>query len=223
MNKQKISRAFLSTLTFLLFTSLTATFGLCQNEQSGRSDTGKANQDQEAITEKNSFSKQGPGGKWSLHTVFDFAQIDDSSVPVAIVKIIKFLGHKQWRNVKFTGLTLDNRSIRSVKAVQIRWIITSERDREAILLQGLTPLFEARIPAHEQRDVEPPIIDFAAVTKPLQKKGTLNGEFTIRLKVSEVHFEDGFVWKEEPQAKANRISPNRTAVKSPRTTSTENS
>lgn len=203
MNAQKISRAFPLRLIFLLFMLLTPNIVLGQSGQkSGSVDSDKRTVGKEPITDRNSFSKPGPGGKWTLGISFDIPQTNDDSVPVVISKMVNFMGHKKWRNAKVTGLTLNNRSTRSVKAVQLRWIITSGEDRKTILLQGLTPFFETRIPAQGQRDVEPPVIDFAEVTKPLQKNETLDGDFTLTVRVSEVHFEDGFIWKEEPPASA---------------------
>jgi hypothetical protein len=74
-----------------------------------------------------------------------------------------------------------------------------------VLLQGQTPLLGLRniLLPDNQMIVVFPVTSLAKIHRPLLKNGALNGNFSIEVMVSEIHYEDGSTW-----AKANSLQAN---------------
>lgn len=156
------------------------------------------------LTERNSFSDEKPLGAWSVSAVPDLDQTHDNVTPVVIDGLTTLIGKEKWGGfVKVIKVTVNNRSIKPVKAMQLRWIIVTEEDRaarkpdsEAMLLDGYTPSFEVNMPGRAQKGVECPVIDFIKKAKPLIKNGALNGNFVVKVRVDAILYEDGSGWKD---------------------------
>ena len=105
------------------------------------------------------------------------------------------------------SVTVSNRSSKAVSKVKLGWIIISKEDRnarknqEAALVKGHTLLFDAEWDSQTSSKIKSVYLDFVKEAQSLLKSGALNGDFFIRIRVSEVHFEDGSLWREE-----NRVS-----------------
>lgn len=99
------------------------------------------------------------------------------------------------------SVVLKNRSVKSIKSFKLGWIIIAENDwkqkknREAALLEGYTGDIYADGARHGGRTRD---FYFEAVkaAKPLIKSGLLHGNFWVRMRLSEVVFDDGSVWTE---------------------------
>ena len=131
-------------------------------------------------------------GRWSALSSFDEKQLNDLSVPVYVKGINMFWGRGKYiGRMKIPEVVLENRSPRQTSAVQLRWTIASQDNPDAILLEGVTPLFDARINPYSRARVDIPEIYFNKILKPLRKDGELNGQFKLVLGVQEVRFTDG--------------------------------
>jgi hypothetical protein len=194
---RKATILLLATLIVTLASALTTLRG--QNEtsqESANNKSGAAKPKQEAFHERNSFSEEGPQGSWTVSALFDTRQAGDASVPVAPVGVKSFLGKGKWKNLKLIAVTLENRSPKLVRGVQLRWFITTKEDEDSILAQGTTAYLDAPLPEGESREVETPVINFAKEIKSRVKGGKLEGNFLLKVRVSNVRFADDSVWKE---------------------------
>jgi hypothetical protein len=63
-------------------------------------------------------------------------------------------------------------------------------------MQGFTSFFEAELRGHEMKRVEGLYIDVVREAKTLLRDGRLSGRFWLRIRMSEIRFADGSVWKE---------------------------
>lgn len=197
-------------LLFILLT-LTALLSLSvQQKPDKKRINGHIIEENEPAIERTTFSIDGPTGRWSAAFVPDRTQ-NQSNSPVVVHATRTLMGNEKWHNLKLTHVSLSNYSSKTVAAVSLRWITTTRDNPEAMLHQGYTRLFEARLEKGETKTFESPIIDFAKKSKDLFKDGTLNGDLFLRIRVTDIQFEDGSSWKEWdplPVAKAsNHSSP----------------
>jgi hypothetical protein len=102
------------------------------------------------------------------------------------------------------AVKLTNRSPVAVAGVRLGWLVVTEQDRlalksdaEAKKAAGTTPLFETLIAAHGIAKLDSTVVDFLAEAKPLLKKGRLDGDYVIKVRVVEVEFADGSIWREQ--------------------------
>lgn len=134
-------------------------------------------------------------GRWSAQSDFDEKQLNDPSVPVYVKGINMFWGKgKYLGRMKIPEVVLENRSARQTSSVRLKWAVVSQDAPDAVLLQGATPLFDARINPYTAARVDIPEIYFNKILKPLRKEGELNGRFRLVLGVQEVRFSDGQQW-----------------------------
>jgi hypothetical protein len=137
----------------------------------------------------------GPG---AVGPGFDNSQLNDPSVPVVVKGInmisgdptTKFIGL-----VKLQGADLENRGAKATSRVQLRWALVNRDEPEKVLLEGVTPYFDARVGAGESLKTDTPPIFFNRIVQPLLVEGRLEGRFDLRVGVGEVAFEDGTVWR----------------------------
>lgn len=110
------------------------------------------------------------------------------------------------------SIVLKNRTSKTIKAFKLGWIIMSAEDhragknREAALLEGGTDLIEPGFTNFGGR-TKPFYLEVLKAAKPLVKDGTLNGTFAIRIRLTEVQFQDGSIWIEgQPVARRAKYS-----------------
>lgn len=140
---------------------------------------------------------KGPDGNWSAAVQPDLSQGKDEAVPVVVSYVRSFFGRGTWKGLKITGATLKSQSDKVVTATKIRWEVTTAGDQKSVLLRGETTLFtDLSLQARGRKEVNIPIFNFAKDARALAKDGTLEGEFVIRVGVSEARFEDGTSWRE---------------------------
>lgn len=191
--------------------------------QSGTSSQTATEQNTPIPNERNSFleadAEPRPQGRWSLVSGPDLRLLRDHSLPVVMSGVRNIIGRgPRWGGfLKITGATINNRSEKAVSRARIAWFISHVQNRtlvnrDSILLEGETPLFDVSIPAHTRIDnIEIPIIHFMRIARPLMRDGTFNGDFAIMFRVSEVQFDDGSVWREEQTAaRLKPLNPNAT-------------
>jgi hypothetical protein len=134
-------------------------------------------------------------GRWSALSTFDEKQLNDPSVPVYVKGINMFWGRGKFLGrMKIPEVVLENRSPQQASSVRLRWTVTTQDDPDVVLLEGVTPLFEARINPYSAARVDIPEIYFNKILKPLRKEEELNGRFRLVLGVQEVQFSDGQQW-----------------------------
>jgi len=149
------------------------------------------------------FSEPSPAGDWVVRADFDISQSNDPDVPVVLAGIRMYGGKGAWqKQLMIESVTLSNRTQKQIQEVKLGWIILSEQDRkarknrEAALLDGYTKPFQMKVSWDRFAKVQPVLIDFVKLAKPLVQGGSLDGSFFIRVRVSEVYFSDDSVWKE---------------------------
>ena len=137
----------------------------------------------------------GPG---AIGPNFDKSQLKDPSAPVVVKGInmisgdptTKFIGL-----VKLQGADLENRGAKATSRVQLRWALVNRDEPDKILLEGVTPHFDARVNPGESLKTDTPPIFFNRIVQPLLVEGRLQGKFNVVVGVGEVAFEDGSVWR----------------------------
>lgn len=147
------------------------------------------------------FSEATPAGDWLGQAEFDISQYDPK-MPVIIVGIRSYVGKGNWRkHLMIESIVLKNRSPNAIKSFRLGWIIMTEEDRiarknrEAALLEGYTELIDADGARHGGR-TKPFYFEVLKAAKTLIKNGALRGTFFLRIRLSEVHFEDDSIWTE---------------------------
>ena len=171
----------------------------------------KVKDERESPSNNYGFSDPTPSGRWSVRADFDSLQIDDPSVPVVIASIRSYAGKGNFGNqLMIESVTLVNRLPTKIAGVKIGWIIIAKKDRnagrnrEAALVNGYTSLLNPAGKNSQFKKLKALYIDFVKEAKGLVKAGTLNGDFSLRPRVSEVHFEDGSSWYEGARSDRRR-------------------
>jgi hypothetical protein len=171
--------------------------GPTQAQSNKKEANGKPFADKEPTKERESFTENGPPGRWSGSIIPDLTR-NSSNSPVVIIGNTTLMGNAQWRNLQLTHITLTNHSAKTVLAVQIKWFVTTKSDLGVTLPPpGYTGLFEARLLPGATDTVESPLIKFSQAIKYLVKNGTLDGDFLVHIRVFQVEFEDGTSWNDE--------------------------
>ncbi|HSE30606.1 MAG TPA: hypothetical protein VLA93_03410 [Pyrinomonadaceae bacterium] len=150
------------------------------------------------------FSETTPPGTWAAIADFDISQTRDPDIPVIIVGLSSYAGKGLWaKQIMVDEVTIRNRSATSIDSVRLGWIIIRDEDRRAgknrraALRDGFTPrLAVEMLPDREFGKIPDLNLDFVKEARDLIKSGTLTGVTFIRLRVAEVRFADGSVWKE---------------------------
>lgn len=162
-----------------------------------------SNQNKRSPENNYGFSEEAPEGDWSAQTDIDVAQSNDPNVPVVIAGIRSYAGKGKWRkHVMLESVVLKNHSDKAVRAVKFGWIIIADNDRkayknrDAALKHGHGSLLEAELPPYGMRRIESVYIDVVKEAKQLIKDGILSGRFFLRIRLTEIQFADGSVWRE---------------------------
>lgn len=137
-----------------------------------------------------------PSGNWGVAAAADMTQSDNANMPVVCSGVQSLLITGKVVNLVVRKVKLENRSRTPIKEVKLEWQLTTDEEQGPVLLQGNTAFFDAFLPAFARRKVDAPGINFAEIVKPLLKDGTIDGQFLIKLRVSEVRFVDNTAWKD---------------------------
>jgi len=149
------------------------------------------------------FSEPGPAGNWFFRGAdFDTNQTNNASLPVVIGGVTMYMGKGNWlKYLMIESIVLVNRSGKPIKAFRLNWIIMTVEDhsagknRDAALLEGQTDLIDPGLTNLGGR-TKPFDLEVVKAAKPLARNGTLNGDFIMRIRLSEVQFQDGTAWTE---------------------------
>lgn len=140
--------------------------------------------------------KELPPGKFGFSYIFDKAQLDDPSAPVALRGLSGISGQKV-RAVKLSCVEVENRTTRVVRAVQLRWAVSasapgrSVTEKAEALAKGLLPVFGAEVAAGGRLKVEVRGVNFADFFQPLAVSGEVNGHYNVTIGVARVEYADG--------------------------------
>lgn len=94
------------------------------------------------------------------------------------------------------GVMLKNNSESLVSAVKLGWSFSTGQAVANSLKQGETPLIapSGTLSPGKYKELIFPIVNFAEVAAPFVRKGSLDGDYLIEVRVTEVQFEDGTIW-----------------------------
>jgi len=160
------------------------------------------------------FSESPPLGDWLFESAdMDIAQTHDPNNPVVIAGIRSYVGKGNWRkHLMIESIVLKNRTSKTIRAFKLGWLIMSAEDhragknREAALLEGETDFIQPSFTNFGGR-TKPFYLEVLKAAKPLIKNGVLNGTFAIRIRLTQVQFEDGSIWIEgQPVARRLKYS-----------------
>jgi hypothetical protein len=144
------------------------------------------------------FTERSPKGKWYVSASADPSQASYNDVPVLIMGVQSLLGRGESADLIVNKVVLRNTTQRTIKALRLRWQLTTGEDQTSVVLQGDTPAFEVMLPMLSRQRVDSPLIDFAKIVKPMLKDGAIDGNFTLKIRVGEALYADGSIWRGEP-------------------------
>lgn len=152
--------------------------------------------------------EKGPPGHWLATAIPDQAQRSDKSAPVIVIGISSLMASGRFTNLIVAGVTLLNAAHKPLESVELKWSLV-DTDTRGIIARGRTASFEVEIDARRARKVKCPYINFAKITQPLQKNGTLNGNYQLQIGVHAGRFSDGSSWEDRDGTQQNHISYSR--------------
>ena len=168
---------------------------------------GQASAEKKKVFTEEDLKVEKLDGKWSVQCAPDPKQADDFSVPVYVKGTNMFWGTgKYLGRAKVPEVMLENRGPRPTQAMQLRWAVVGVDDPETILLEGVTPSFEAEVEPFTSALVDTPEIYFNKILKPLRKEDGLNGQFRLLVGVQEVRFSDGTTWQQTQRLAFSKTS-----------------
>jgi hypothetical protein len=148
-------------------------------------------------------NKQLPRNGWTVG-FHPYHAAGFNEVPVRVISVTS-KGNKGLTNVE-----LRNRSEKPVTAVKIGWYVSNENGPGTILTRGESPLMGIpnNLNANESLKLNLPPVSLAKILKPVVKRNTLRGDFSVQVVVTEVVYEDGSNWKFSQPDNVARIAVN---------------
>lgn len=136
-----------------------------------------------------------PSGNWSISAI-PYLGPGFEARPVVVGSVVS----DAVKGFRITKAGLKNVSSKQVTAVKLGWRVTAQQARGTVLAKGQTPLvaISGGIPTDGTHVLKYPIFTFAEVYKSLLKGGTLEGRYKVEVLVTEIIFEDGSTWADEP-------------------------
>jgi len=141
-------------------------------------------------------------GKWTFSARPDMDEgFNTRPVIVWSIKTTK-------KTLTVSGIFIENLSNKKVSAVTIGWKLIDNAENSVVQQTGNTKLLrlEESLEHKSTKYLEGDFISFYDVYKPLLKKGKLEGDYSIKIFVSEVQFADKSLWKLGQNEKVEVIS-----------------
>lgn len=192
-------------LAFSLIVTGLATLGVSQLEKQ-KGVTNQTREAEETIDMSQYLTEASPAGNWGVAASADITQKEDASMPVVSSGVQSVLISGKAVNLVVRKVQLTNRTQKPVKEVKLQWLLATGKDQQTVVLQGDTSFFNAFLPARGKQKVDSPEINFAKIVKPLLKDGAIDGQFMIKVRVSEVRFADNTAWKDGATPRFVRVS-----------------
>jgi hypothetical protein len=141
-----------------------------------------------------------PQGNWTL-TATPYLESSYRSNPVVVHSVTTEAN----KGLTVTKVGILSRS-KTVKALRLRWYLSTDSNREVILRQGETSEIQVvgGVSAGEVREIEYPVVTFAKLYKSSE---VLKGDFIISIAVSDVKYDDGASWSEQAKSRLDYMSP----------------
>jgi hypothetical protein len=141
-----------------------------------------------------------PQGNWTL-TATPYLESSYRSNPVVVHSVTTEAN----KGLTVTKVGILSRS-KTVRALRLRWYLSTESNREVILQQGETPEIQVVGGAltGEVRELEYPVVTFAKLYKSSE---VLKGDFIISIGVSAVKYDDGASWSEQAKSRLDYLPP----------------
>ncbi|HEX8846525.1 MAG TPA: hypothetical protein VF791_17895 [Pyrinomonadaceae bacterium] len=138
----------------------------------------------------------GPKGQWRVAAIPQKSHVHDPNIPVALISTRSLAGNGKWVNLVVSGATIKNKTSKTIKSLQLKWVLVRSDEVNNTLLQGTTKRFAVDVKGGKIELKKTPFINFGKIIKPLLKDGALNGDFLLIVSVSFVGFGDGSDWTE---------------------------
>lgn len=139
-----------------------------------------------------------PGGTWSMATIFDSRQVNDTTVPAEITRTTTSID--KGKDSGLEELVILNRTWQAITAIKLSYIVSRPEDLETVLSRGALEIIskkaieKQRIPGNQRRIFKVLNGWPGKMLKPLVKEGKLSGAYIVRIRINEITFEDGSTW-----------------------------
>jgi hypothetical protein len=192
--------------TLFLLTSLVV-LGLSQSHvKDSNKNPAEIKSKKQMIDYSRYFTEVGPGGQWFVAAATDIDQRTNNDAPVVIDSVRSLMARGKSVDLIVQRVALLNRTPKAVREIKLGWNLVTDEEQDAAVLQGNTPFFAASIFRMTKQNVEIPPIDFAKLVKPLLRRGAVDGNFLLKIRVNEVRFTDGSAWKDQARDKFINVS-----------------
>jgi hypothetical protein len=141
-----------------------------------------------------------PQGNWTL-TATPYLESSYRSNPVVVHSVTTEAN----KGLTVTKVGILSRS-KTVRALRLRWYLSTESNREVILQQGETPEIQVvgGVSAGDIREIEYPVVAFSKLYKSSE---VLNENFIISIAVSAVKYDDEASWSEQAKSRLDYMPP----------------
>ncbi len=136
-------------------------------------------------------------GKWTFSASPDLDEgFNSRPVIVWSTKTVK-------KTLTIEGVLIENLSSKKVSAVKIGWKLIDRAESSVVQRIGNTKFLRLSddLGHGSSKYLEGDFFSFYDAYKPLLKKGSLNGDYLVKIFVSEVEFADKSIWKSEKEDK----------------------
>lgn len=135
-----------------------------------------------------------PKGNWSV-SFHPYLRPDYLNAPVIILSVTN-------RRLAVEKFEIKNISDKPVKGIKVRWILYENENQSRVLREGQTALlnFRDELPSGRKGFIRLRLISFFDFYRDFLERGQLNRNFDVDLRIDEVRFADGSVWRWEDGA-----------------------
>jgi len=145
-----------------------------------------------------------PSGEWALSCTPDWKP-GHWSIPVDVFAVTT----SARKGLSITDVGIWNRSSKSLAKVKFWWYLYEMNSPDTVIEDGQTGLISVVLDAGAKQTISHFILSFGGVCRPLMNAGRLLGQYHIEVRVCEIHYQDGSVWKWLPApngAEPSRLS-----------------
>lgn len=149
-----------------------------------------------------SQGKPAAGRGWSLYSTPYYAP-DFARRPVVVRSVMT----EAERGLAITKVGLLNRA-QTVKSVRLRWYLSDDRNRGAILLRGETPPIEIEggLPAGATAELRREVVSFGRLYEKVKDFAESGAKFHFDVSVSSAVYADGGTWEEQAVSELEYMS-----------------
>lgn len=142
-------------------------------------------------------------GKWEIACMPDWKQPLDTTVPVFVFRVTSGVEKDETgtNEYRISSVIVDNRSMKSVSSITLRWTITPMDDRANVLKTGkldphILATLHKTLAGGQRQTLKLSDLKPGKLVLQVPDANSRTG-FTVMISVGEVIFDDGSIWKEE--------------------------